>query len=885
MTANNTPGSQGSSRPFAWLAGVGLLLLVLILLFFRSFQSDQVLFSNDGPLGLNSAAYASPTTIFFGCWGDLNWVGGEMLSASPTITHWLRYALGNLAFANFYTPVSLLLLGLCAGVFCRQLGGGAAACTLTGLAAALNSDFFSNACWGLASRPLTLAAVFLVLSLLLHPATRPRWVRTSLAGLVLGIVLMEGYDVGAIFSLYVAAFAMFLAWIEESQPAKALLKGASRVAIIALFAAFMSAQTLSTLVGTQIKGIAGMDQNQQSVGERWDWATQWSLPKIETLRVIIPGLFGYRMDTENGGNYWGTVGQQPGWETHHQGEVRSSGSGEYAGILVIILAVWAAAQSLRHKGSPFSDRERKIIAFWYIAALISLLLAWGRFAPFYRIVYVLPFFSTVRNPIKFMFPFHLGMLILFGYGLLGLSRSFLSQTAGTATSLSAQVKRWWGTRGSFDRAWTMGMLAFFGMSLLGALIYAASRTDVERFLKSTGFQDADPATAKFAGSIFSFSLGEMGWYLLFLALAIVLLAGIFSGALAGRRSKWAWAALGLLLVLDLVRANAPWIVYWNYRDKYATNPVIDILRQKPYEQRVQLLPFQINDQFDQFQRLYHSEWKQHPFQYYNIQSLDIIQEPRVAADNAAYRAAFRGANPTLMVRLWELTNTRYLLGLGGNFADQLNQQFDPEKRRFRLHTAFNLVPKHGAVKRYEDFTAQVSTNGVLGLIEFTGALPRLKLYSQWQTVTNDDLALQELANLKFDPAQTVLVAGPLRASPAGTNQNAGAVEFLNYTPKYNQLNAKAATPSVLLLNDKYHPDWKVWVDGKPETLLRCNYLMRGVYLPAGEHRVEFRFQPPVTALYVSLAALGVGLMLCLILLFSTATEKKSSRPTAQPPPH
>jgi hypothetical protein len=429
----------------------------------------------------------------------------------------------------------------------------------------------------------------------------------------------------------------------------------------------------------------------------------------------------------------------------------------------------------------------------------------------------------------------------------------------------------------------MGALGFFGVSLLGTLIFVASRTDIERFLKSIGFQDADPATSKFADSIFNFSLGEIGWYFLFLALAIVLLAAIFSGALAGRRSKWAWAALGLLLVLDLVRANAPWVVYWNYRDKYATNPIIDILRQKPYEQRVQLLPFQINDQLAQFQELYSIEWKQHPFQYYNIQSLDVVQEPRVAADNAAYRAAFRGANPTLMVRLWELTNTRYLLGLGGNFADQLNQQFDPEKRRFRLHTAFNLVPKHGVIKRYEDFTAQLSTNGVFGLIEFTGALPRVKLYSQWQTVTNDDLALQELANLKFDPAQTVLVAGPLPAALAGTNQNAGAVEFSNYAPKYIQLNAKAALPSVLLLNDKYHPDWKVWVDGKPETLLRCNYLMRGVYLPAGEHRVEFRFQPSITALYVSLAAWGVGLVLCLILLVATVTQKKPSSPTATAP--
>jgi hypothetical protein len=53
------------------------------------------------------------------------------------------------------------------------------------------------------------------------------------------------------------------------------------------------------------------------------------------------------------------------------------------------------------------------------------------------------------------------------------------------------------------------------------------------------------------------------------------------------------------------------------------------------------------------------------------------------------------------------------------------------------------------------------------------------------------------------------------------------------------LQAKAGCPAVLLLNDRYDSDWKVWVDRKPETLLRCNYLTRGVYLQPGAHVVEF----------------------------------------------
>src|SRR5205807_2582803 len=142
---------------------------------------------------------------------------------------------------------------------------------------------------------------------------------------------------------------------------------------------------LATLIGTQIKGIAGMNQDAETKREHWDAATMWSLPKLETLRVIIPGLFGYRMDTANGGNYWGTVGQEPGWEETHKGQPRHSGSGEYAGVPVVLIAFWALFRSLRAKGSPFSALQQKSIWFWASAALISLLFAFGRHAPFYQI--------------------------------------------------------------------------------------------------------------------------------------------------------------------------------------------------------------------------------------------------------------------------------------------------------------------------------------------------------------------------------------------------------------------------------------------------------------------------------------------------------------------
>ena len=69
-----------------------------------------------------------------------------------------------------------------------------------------------------------------------------------------------------------------------------------------------------------------------------------------------------------------------------------------------------------------------------------------------------------------------------------------------------------------------------------------------------------------------------------------------------------------------------------------------------------------------FNQLYDIEWKQQLFQYYNIQSLDIVMMPRAPVDYVAFEKAlfFDGTTNTLhhLTRRWQLTNTRYLLGAG-----------------------------------------------------------------------------------------------------------------------------------------------------------------------------------------------------------------------------
>ena len=876
---------------------LGLFFVVIAVLLHGVFLPEQTQFSNDGPLGELMAQCHRLPDRFTGCWSDLNSVGFNGGAASPDISFGLEWLLGPVWFSKIRAIVSLLILGLGAWFFSRQSRLSPPACVLGGLAAMLNSTFFSVACWGMSAHVITAGLSFLALAALTDTSPRQRWLRLILAGFALGMGVIEGADVGAIFSLYVAAFVIYQAWIAEGSRARNLAVGLGRLVLVTACAAFLAAQSISGLVTTSIKGVAvggvtGAQPDTQLKTQRWDWATQWSLPKREMLSLIVPGLFGYRMDTLHGGNYWGMIGRDPAWEKYFENGsqgppptriLRYSGGGNYTGVLVVLVAFWAAIQSLRRRDFVFNLEQRRWLWFWLGVAILSLLLALGRFAPFYRLVYALPYFSTIRNPVKFLYLFSFALVVLFTFGVDGLWRKYMQATRTNIASRWAGLRSWWNRAAKFEKYWVYGCGLAWVASLAAWLVYARHHDELEQYLRSV-------RVGGDLNSIATFSVHQVGWFVTFFALAVGLMVLISSGAFAGRRAGGVW--LGLLLVADLGLANQPWIVYWNYQDKYASNPIIDLLRDKPYEHRVAIDPVELPPQLKVLGQLYRVEWLQQQLPFYNIQSFDVVEMPRVPEDFLAFVKAADHSDATNHLssfsRAWQLTNTRYILA-PESFGVFWNEQDFLAQTPLRIVARFRIVPKPGitTVTRLEQLTAVPVADGNVALFEFTDALPRVKLYRHWQVNTNDSAVLKQMFSPAFNPQSSVIVDGslPSDSTTENTNLPAGTVEFVHYAPKDLVLKAEVAAPSVLLLNDHFDPDWKVLVDGNPAPLLRCNFLMRGVHLVAGTHQVEFKFQPPVGLLYVSLTATASGLLaLGILMVFASKNSSPIPMPAIQPPP-
>jgi len=756
---------------------------------------------------------------------------------------------------------------------------------------------------------------------LARPDAPRAWLRVILAGFAVGMAVTEAYDIGALFSLVIAAFVIFRGLVEDGPLINRVLKSGLRLGVVAICAAVLAAATLSTLVGTQVKGVVGMSQDEATRAARWAEATQWSIPKAETLNMVVPNFYGCRMDTPDGGAYWGICGQSAAITEYLDsdrtsrevpgGWFRYGGGSGYLGMLVIGVVMWTIAQLFRGEASVFSRLERRLVCFWLVVIGISLLLMYGRFAPFYQLFYALPYASTIRNPAKFFHIVNWATLIVFAYGMNALAARYLNPALASGKDLVPQLSNWWQRCSGFERRWVKASFIFLTIGIVATLALRASQeklvahiAELNRIEQLTRQQpvntqaavDSAQATARFA-------VRQVFWAAGALAITVCLLAVLSSGYFNGKRVRVGVIVLGLFVVIDLGWQVRPYLVIQNWKLKYESNPVVDFLREQPYEHRVSIFPIDrfldvrrlpreamsmIQD-FKYFSSLYDIEWKQHLFQYYNIQSLDIIQEPRMGTDKAAFESVMFFAP----IRRWELTNTRYLFAPTA-LVDVLNKQLDPGRERFKLRLQFALTPKPGFAAGNvsgEQVTAVIVSNAPLALYDFTGALPRASLYSNWKVSqingealqswakeiqsrippewaaalggqSETDLAtLKELADPMFDPANTVLLSEPLPEA-AGTNQSPGQVQFKSYAPKRIVLEATTTAPSVLLLTDRYNSNWQVLVDGKPSQLLRANFIMRGVFLPtAGTHMIEFQYVKPIGPTLVSLTAIIIGFVL------------------------
>lgn len=100
-----------------------------------------------------------------------------------------------------------------------------------------------------------------------------------------------------------------------------------------------------------------------------------------------------------------------------------------------------------------------------------------------------------------------------------------------------------------------------------------------------------------------------------------------------------------------------------------------------------------------------------------------------------------------------------------------------------------------------------------------------------------DYPLHRRALVETEDETSIEQLARLRSTPEGSN----SARITSYEPDEVVIETEGAG-GLLVLADAYFPGWIATIDGTPTDILRTNRAMRGVIVPEGNRRVEFRYR-------------------------------------------
>ena len=142
-----------------------------------------------------------------------------------------------------------------------------------------------------------------------------------------------------------------------------------------------------------------------------------------------------------------------------------------------------------------------------------------------------------------------------------------------------------------------------------------------------------------------------------------------------------------------------------------------------------------------------------------------------------------------------------------------------------------------------------------------------------QYVNNANEEIDALASII--PTETAVVDARFKDVLKGTTESykdsLSSIRLTSYTPNRLTYETNNAQDGIAVFSEIYYPDgWHVTIDGQPAELARADYILRTMYVPAGQHTIEMRFDP--TSLHVTegiaygaLALLVIGIIVAVLI--------------------
>ncbi len=125
-----------------------------------------------------------------------------------------------------------------------------------------------------------------------------------------------------------------------------------------------------------------------------------------------------------------------------------------------------------------------------------------------------------------------------------------------------------------------------------------------------------------------------------------------------------------------------------------------------------------------------------------------------------------------------------------------------------------------------------------------------------------DAAAVMKAITNFDPArQAILEKQDWKLDTVYTKDSLASIKLVRQQNDQMEYASTSATKQLAVFSEIYYPyGWKAFIDDKECPIYKCNYVLRTIEIPAGSHKISFKFEPTEVILANKLGLVAVALV-------------------------
>jgi hypothetical protein len=175
--------------------------------------------------------------------------------------------------------------------------------------------------------------------------------------------------------------------------------------------------------------------------------------------------------------------------------------------------------------------------------------------------------------------------------------------------------------------------------------------------------------------------------------------------------------------------------------------------------------------------------------------------------------------------------------------------------KFENYTVLNMLNA-----RYFKFGNEANS-----VLKNPAALGNAWFVNNLQTVNNADEEMAALDKINTKNTAVIDVSKFKISANQFVVDSLATAKMTVYTPKEVQYETNNTQKGFLVFSEIYYPEgWEVTIDEQAATPVRVNYVLRGLEIPAGKHKIRMVFNPSsyqIGSLITKISAILVGLLL------------------------